>query len=791
MRRQDRHYFAADRFLWGLTAICATVFFTAVIPAYTAEVERAKRVLLVSTGSRLSPGFGAFEENFTHTLQQLAPARVEIYSEYLDIVRFPSDSYQRLFHDFLQEKYADQPPDLLALNFVGNLIVAEKLLQRLFPGIKLLLAGLTEEAIPKSAFGTNVSGIVQRIDLRGTIELMLRLQPELRRVVVIGGTTEIDRITLSRAQAAAHPFTNRIEFDFWNDRSMAEVRRQVKALPPQTAILLTRMYRDTAGQAFIPPQAAQLIAEVANAPLYVLGAASVGGGAVGGAVTDAVAHGKRAGELASRVLYETHSASIPVVVRTAGVPFFDWRALKRWSIPESRLPPKSVIRYRPISIWDQYRWYIVLAIGIIMAQAVLICGLVMQRVRRRRAERDLRQNQQLLDLATSANELGLWARNSEHGDFWANPSLRSLFGLRANGDFQFDDLIARIHPDDRDRVISNIHHARQSRLPFEAEFRVSLPDGKERWLAARGRVLDEPGENGLRRIGAVFDITERKRAQYELDRHREELTHAVRVSMMGQLASALAHELNQPLGAILRNAEAAEFFLQRSPPDLQEVTAILADIRKDDKRAGEVIDRMRAMLKRREFQAGELDLNTLVEEVASLVRPNAEARKVTLALDLAPCLLPVRGDRVQLQQVLLNLLLNAMDAMDGSTGPERHVAVRTQVVDGQGEVAVSDAGHGISKQDLKRLFEPFFTTKPTGMGMGLTISQTIIEAHEGTIIAENNANGGATFRVTLPMNSSTHEGRSSSDKGRGTEHFSRDAAPHSTRSTLEKLKPEL
>ena len=133
--------------------------------------------------------------------------------------------------------------------------------------------------------------------------------------------------------------------------------------------------------------------------------------------------------------------------------------------------------------------------------------------------------------------------------------------------------------------------------------------------------MDEPKERGLRRMGAVFDITERKRAQYELDRHREELTHAGRVSAMGQLASALAHELNQPLGAILRNAEAAELFLQASPPELQEVAAILADIRKDDRRAGEVIDRMRALLKRREFEWSDLDLNALVEEVACLVGP--------------------------------------------------------------------------------------------------------------------------------------------------------------------------
>ncbi len=744
-------------------ALCMIVLLTAISSAHAADAGSAKRVLIVSTGSRFAPGFGLLEQNFVETLRQLAPARVELYFEYLDIIRFPSESYQRLFHDFLQEKYAGQTPDLIVLNSVGNLVVATKFLRQLFPGVRVSLTGLAEEEVSAGQLGNDVSGIVQRTDLRGTLDLILRLQPEARRVVVISGTAEIDRNTLSRAEAAARSFTNRVKFDFWSDRSMAEVRQAVKALPPQTAILLTRMYRDAAGEAFSPPQAAQSIAETANAPLYVLGAASVGGGAVGGSVTDAATLGKQAAKLASRILYGASSASIPLIVQAEGVPMFDWRALKRWGISESRLPAGSVIRFRPISMWEQYRWYVAGALGIIVVQAVLIFGLLLHRVRRQRAERELRDSQQLLDLAASANELGLWARNPDHGEFWANPSLRSLLGLGKNGALRFDDVIACIHPDDRDRIVPVIQHAQRNGLPFEAEFRIVLPDGKERWLAARGRSMNEPKERGLRRMGAVFDITERKRSQYELDRHREELAHAGRVSAMGQLASALAHELNQPLGAILRNAEAAELFLQADPPDLHELAAILADIRKDDRRAGEVIDRMRALLKRRESQWSDLDLNVLAEDVASLVRPDAETRKVKVALDLAPAKLSVRGDRVQVQQVLLNLLLNSMDAMSGSAREDRRISVGSRVADGQAEIAVRDTGDGISPENLKRLFEPFFTTKPNGMGMGLAISQTIIQAHVGRITAENNPDGGATFRITLPV-----AGKVSRDEARGS-----------------------
>jgi len=219
---------------------------------------------------------------------------------------------------------------------------------------------------------------------------------------------------------------------------------------------------------------------------------------------------------------------------------------------------------------------------------------------------------------------------------------------------------------------------------------------------------------------------------------------------MGQLASTLAHELNQPLGAILRNAEAAELFLQASPPDLQEVRAILADIRKDDQRAGEVIDRMRALLKRRESQWSELDLNAMAEEVADLLRFDADARRVKLTLELSRSVSRVRGDRVQLQQVLLNLILNAMDAINGCEAEKRSVAVCVRTASADVEVAVSDMGQGILADNLKHLFEPFFTTKPSGMGLGLAISHTIIQVHGGRLWAENNLEGGATFYFTVP-----------------------------------------
>jgi len=295
-----------------------------------------------------------------------------------------------------------------------------------------------------------------------------------------------------------------------------------------------------------------------------------------------------------------------------------------------------------------------------------------------------------------------------------------------------------------------VDNALNTGAEYDTEYRIVLPDGQVRWTAGRGRVEFNREGKPARMRGVSLDITERWRAEQELQQLRQEIAHVSRVSMMGQLASALAHEINQPLGAILRNAEAAELFIRHESPDLNEIRAILADIRKDDQRASAVINRMRALLKGHSLDTRPIEVGELIGEVAALARVDAAARHVKLETNVSLELPSVNGDRVHLQQVLLNLILNGMDALNGTTQNDRRVIVSAQLDDAQSlEIAVSDTGLGIPADELARVFEPFFTTKPQGMGMGLPISRTIIEAHGGRLWAENNTDGGATFRFTL------------------------------------------
>jgi len=365
---------------------------------------------------------------------------------------------------------------------------------------------------------------------------------------------------------------------------------------------------------------------------------------------------------------------------------------------------------------------------------------------------ELSEKEQEAALAAEAANLGTFTRDIPRDVIVASDEWRELFGFAPDEPLNLGALLQKIHVDDRAAFGESTARAIRDRGEQHVEFRLPLADGRMRWIAAIGRIEFDSRGRPLRSRGACIDITSRKQAEQETLRLRQDIAHVGRVSVMGQLASALAHEINQPLGAILRNAEAAALFMQDPSPDLAEITAILEDIRKDDQRAGAVIDRMRALLRRQEVEMKTLDVPQMLDDVAALLRPDAAARHIALEIDVPPDLPQLKGDRVQLQQVLLNLILNGMDALGTAVRNGRKVAVTAQR-EGRDRLAfsVADTGTGISAAQIDRVFDPFFTTKTSGIGMGLSISRSIIESHGGRLWAENNAGCGATFRFTLPV----------------------------------------
>lgn len=363
----------------------------------------------------------------------------------------------------------------------------------------------------------------------------------------------------------------------------------------------------------------------------------------------------------------------------------------------------------------------------------------------------LQESEKRMGLAAEAAGLGVWIRDLQGDEMWASDQWRALFGFNGTERLKLADFWQKLHPEDREPVRQIFAGAVERGGRYETEYRVLRADGRVRWIASRGRVECNGDGQPIRVRGASVDITRRKRAELELHERRGELAHLSRVAMLGELSGSLAHELNQPLAAILSNAQAAEHYLDNGAPDLAQVREILADIVSEDDRAGEIIRRLRLLLKKGEVQQHAVDANEVVREVLKLARSDLMSLGVIVQTELAPDLPAIRGDDVQLQQVLLNLVVNACDAMRENDPKDRRLSVRTSTVEEGVQIEVGDIGHGLPADGAEKVFERFFTTKPHGLGLGLSVCRSIVAAHGGTLIALNNEDRGATFRCRLPV----------------------------------------
>jgi PAS domain S-box-containing protein len=328
-----------------------------------------------------------------------------------------------------------------------------------------------------------------------------------------------------------------------------------------------------------------------------------------------------------------------------------------------------------------------------------------------------------------------------------------MFGVSADAEITIDTFYRALHPDDAERVKQTWRQALELRLPYQIEFRTQRTDGTVRWVDARGRGYYDEAGKPLWMTGVLFDITDRKEAELQAQQNRDELSHLSRVAAMGELAASIAHELNQPLSGITSNAAAGQRFIDRGKVDLRELHDLLGDIVADGRRAGDVIRGIQSMVKKDISAHRRINLNDIVISVVRMVKPNAMLHSCQLGTFLDPDLPTVEGDPVQLQQVLLNLIINAFEAMRATPLSRRKVVIATENdPDGATSVSVRDYGVGIPEDARERLFDHFFTTKREGLGMGLAIVRSIVESHGGTIAAENAEGGGARFHFTVRAN---------------------------------------
>jgi len=388
---------------------------------------------------------------------------------------------------------------------------------------------------------------------------------------------------------------------------------------------------------------------------------------------------------------------------------------------------------------------------VLILQSLFIVALLVQERRRRRTERQLRESRSIMSFAAEAANLRFWSWDIARNRAWITDPKRHAIDQPAAWTLDPQKCVSVIHPDDRPRWDACVKEAVANAGAFEVEVRTMSRGGHVRWAKVRARAEADATGRVLRLNGIVLDTTEQKASEVESAKQREILTHSGRIGILGELSGALAHELSQPLAAILSNAQAAQHVLAKSAPDLVELRSIVRDIIGDDNRARDVIAHLHSLLKKGNGEFKPVDLNTEVKLALGLAHSDLVRRQIEVSTVLEPSVGKVWGDRVQISQVLLNLILNAADAMQVNNGANRRLTIMTSVNgDGRPQVSVRDSGPGIRPEAMSHIFDPFYSTKAQGLGLGLSICRSIVTAHKGNLWVKNNADSGATFFVSFP-----------------------------------------
>ena len=672
---------------------------------------------------------------------------VDLFSEYLDVSRFPDKLSRRKLLEFLHDKYSAHGLDLIVV--VDSAALDQILLHRdwFFPATPVVFCCVTETEYKARKIGPGVTGIPAKLDYAPTLELALRFHPGTRRVVVIAGATKEDADTLADVRRDLRPFEDKVEFRYLVGLPMATLRQEVSQLSGDTIIIYLSIAQDGAGTFFFPREALDQISQVARVPIYGYYDSYLGHGIVGGFVGSFEIEATNAARLGLRILAGERPEALSADEVPSCAYMFDWGQLKRWDIDEENLPPGSVVRFRNPSF----------------------LGCVPMADHRRSLPLRHPGDADPWPLGTEGKTAPRRERERAGGGqiphgrrVGAQRRCRRRHGWQdCPGERQVRDVLRLPtrrprRPGRRGACAGTLPHQELSRRSELIRLAVGPSDGDRRELCGQRKDGSEfPVEIHLTPIQTgecslvlcvIEDITARRQAEEA----RQELAHSSRLAIVGELTASIAHEINQPLGAILCNVGAATMRLKSSPPALDKVEQILDDIRKDDLRASEVIRRLRTLLRKKEIESQPVDLNEVASEVVSLIRPESARRGVAVEMELASGLPLVHGDKIHLQQVVLNLALNGMDAMEERTG-KKTLGVRTSwKEEGLVEVAISDTGEGIPPDRFPRLFNQFFSTKKKGMGLGLSIARTLVETHGGRIWAENNCQSGATFRFALP-----------------------------------------
>lgn len=692
----------------------------------------------------------AIEETFA-----AAPRPIDLSVEYMDTKRFVDAAHLDNLYALYRHKFKNRglaaviASDSAAFQFVlGHR-------QDLFADIPVIFCGVNGFISEMIADHKGITGVAEHADYASTIRLISDLRPNTREVFVIAPkslSADEDRKTIEGFLPA---LGGKPRVTFWQGITLEEAVARVAELPDDAAILSSDVIASRAGTVVSNLEKIRRLSTAAPVPVFVVREEDLGSGALGGRLVSGFDQGHRAASFTLDILNGKAADDIPVLVEGGNPYIFDHRVMARFGISDSAIPADSVVINRPETAYQRYRAFMAAAAAVMLALAAFVGILVVNILRRRAAERALRDSEERLRALIENSPTAIYLKDAEGRYVVANEGYRRRFGLAP------DVAIGRtasevLPPGSIDDAVATDRMVYATRAPFHQEEDVRYVDGSEHsHVMIKFPIFDAHGD--VKGLGFIStDITEAKRAAEAARRLQMELAHVSRLSSLGEMAAGFAHELNQPLTAIRNFAGGCIRRLQTTTADPTTLLPPLNEIAAQAQRAGDIIRRIRGFVGKRDEARGDtlmeaVDINAAIRAAAGLVGNEALYHGTNLRLKLAPVLPPVKADTIQVQQVIVNLARNAMEAMDEAGIPKRDLTIQTSATDEGGvDIRVLDSGPGIAEECRPHLFDPFYTTKAAGMGMGLSICRSIAEAHGGRLSVTNRTRGGAEFRLTLP-----------------------------------------
>jgi two-component system, cell cycle sensor histidine kinase and response regulator CckA len=719
-----------------------------------AQAPEPKNVLVLNSYHQTFPWTVLIVKGIQEAIAE-APIAIDPWFFYLDTTRYPAKEHldQRLA--VYREEFGKQSFDAVIVADNDAFDFALKHRDALFGDTPIVFCGINNFSSGMIEGQKNITGVAQYDDLEATLEIALRLHPKAIRVITTTAANTTGTILYNQAKDIFEKYRDRLQTDFWHGWPLEAVLAKLENTDENTIVIALGALVDNAGRTVPMNEVAARMAAKTRSPIYTTIDTGVGVGALGGSIASGVGQGRQALSLAVDILQGKAADDIPVITKGANPYKFDFEVMQRFGVDIDGLPAGSIVVNQPTTTFEQIRTYLLVAGVIIFVLGAFIAVLIMLIVKRKRMEEALIESQTRFRTFIDHSTTGIFLKDLEGRYLLANDAVAKRFGMKA------EDMKGRNFRDVHSEEVAAFIAASDARVIArktvdERENEIIYADGsRHTHLNVKFPVFDRQGN--LVGIGGVStDISDKKQAQDDMRALQSELAHVSRLSTMGEMAAGFAHELNQPLAAINNFAFGAIHRMRDGQFEQEQIVSALEQISGQARRAGEIIKRVRSFVSNKDAARANgdlpvIDLNRVIRAAIGLLASEKLKHGVELSVELPTSVPAVRADAIQIQQLVINLARNGMEAMRDAGSLKRELTIRT-VMTGEDsiEIQVEDSGPGVPEDVLPRLFHPFFTTKATGMGLGLSICRSIAQNHKGDLTAENPMAGGALFRITLP-----------------------------------------